>query len=601
MLQAKRLLRKGNEAFLAYVEDTKKEVPIIQDIPVVKKFEDVFPENLPGLPPDREIEFAIELAPGTTPVSKSLYRLAPVEMKELASQLQELLDNGMIRPSVSPWGVPVLFVKKKDGSMRLCIDYRELNKMTIKNRYPLPRIDDLFDQLKGVVHFSKIDLRTRYHQLKIKPEDIPKTAFRTREVQFLGHVVSRKGVLVDPAKIEAVSNWERPTTPTERNVMKAFRIEKEAGVSTSARSSRWKGRPGKANVVADALSRNERLKMIMTSEELNKEFEKMEIDVPQTTLAFDTDDICELRLFLKYLYVSYRDQTLENNRIKSENSELKKMNDHLEMELISMLEIKKERDNAIYVKEKLLEKHAYIEKELDKESEGNMRNSLVLDNGCSGHMIGYKSLLSEFEEKVGPGLKHNLISMSQICDRGYHVNFYKEHYEIVNKTDGKIAMTGVRHGSLYEAKVSMNTDESEVCLLSRESMEDSWNWHKRLSQLNFNNINELVKKDLVRGLPNGVFSPDGLCDSCQKAKQRKISFKSKTESSILKPYHLLHIDLFGLVNVMSISKKRELEKGSTYKVKIIRSDNGNEFKNSSIKELCKLKGIKQEFSAPGTP
>ena len=141
---------------------------------------DVFPDELPGLPPDREIEFAIDLAPGTEPVSKAPYRMAPVEMKELATQLQELLEKGVIRPSVSPWGAPVLFVKKKDGSMRLCIDYRELNKLTIKNKYPLPRIDDLFDQLKGAVYFSKIDLRSGYHQLKIKPEDIPKTAFRTR-------------------------------------------------------------------------------------------------------------------------------------------------------------------------------------------------------------------------------------------------------------------------------------------------------------------------------------------------------------------------------------------------------------------------------------
>jgi len=106
--------------------------------------------------------------------------MAPVEMRELAKQLQELLDKGIIRPSVSPWGAPVLFVKKKDGSMRLCIDYRELNKLTIKNKYPLPRIDDLFDQLKGAAWFSKIDLRSGYHQLKIKAEDIPKTAFRTR-------------------------------------------------------------------------------------------------------------------------------------------------------------------------------------------------------------------------------------------------------------------------------------------------------------------------------------------------------------------------------------------------------------------------------------
>ncbi|KAL8097604.1 hypothetical protein AgCh_030656 [Apium graveolens] len=248
MAQARRMLRKGNEAYLAYVVDTQKEVPNLQDIPVVNEFEDVFPQDLPGLPPDRVIEFAIELAPGTAPVSKAPYRLAPLEMKELVIQLQELLDKGMMRPSVSPWGAPVLFVKKKDGSMRLCIDYRELNKLTIKNRYPLPRIDDLFDQLKDAVYFSKIDLRTGYHQLKIKPEDISKTAFRTRteaehaehlrialgilreeqlfakfskcefwrnEVQFLGHVINKEGVLVDPSKIEAVSNWERPTTPIE--------------------------------------------------------------------------------------------------------------------------------------------------------------------------------------------------------------------------------------------------------------------------------------------------------------------------------------------------------------------------------------------------
>jgi len=106
--------------------------------------------------------------------------MAPTELVELKKQLQELLDKGLIRPSVSPWGAPVLFVRKKDGSLQLCIDYREMNRVTVKNKYPLPRIDGLFDQLAGVAVFSKIDLRTGYHQLKIKPEDVPKTAFRTR-------------------------------------------------------------------------------------------------------------------------------------------------------------------------------------------------------------------------------------------------------------------------------------------------------------------------------------------------------------------------------------------------------------------------------------
>ncbi|KAA0043132.1 ty3-gypsy retrotransposon protein [Cucumis melo var. makuwa] len=133
-----------------------------------------------GLPPHREIEFTIELEPSTVPISKAPYRMAPAVLKELKVQLQELLDKGFIRPSVSPWGAPVLFVKKKDGAMRLCIDYRELNKVTVKNRYPLPRINDLFDQLQGATVFSKIDLRSGYHELRIKDGDVLKTAFRSR-------------------------------------------------------------------------------------------------------------------------------------------------------------------------------------------------------------------------------------------------------------------------------------------------------------------------------------------------------------------------------------------------------------------------------------
>ena len=159
--------------------DTVKERPSVSDIPTVSDFPDVFPEELPGLPPHREIEFAIDVVPCATPASITPYKMAPLELKELKLQLQELLEKGFIRPSVSPWGAPVLFVKKKDGTLRLCIDYRQLNKLTIKNKYPLPRIDDLFDQLKGASIFSKIDLRSRYHQSRIKDADVHKTAFRT--------------------------------------------------------------------------------------------------------------------------------------------------------------------------------------------------------------------------------------------------------------------------------------------------------------------------------------------------------------------------------------------------------------------------------------
>ncbi|GJW66080.1 putative reverse transcriptase domain-containing protein [Tanacetum coccineum] len=156
----------------------------LDDIHVVRKFPEVFPDDLSGLPPIREVEFRIDLIPGALPVAKAPYRLAPSEMNELSNQLKELQEKGFIRPSSSPWGAPVLFVKKKDGAMRMCIDYRELNKLTIKNRYPLPRIDDLFDQLQGACCFSKIDLHFGYHELRVHEDDIPKTAFRTRYGHF---------------------------------------------------------------------------------------------------------------------------------------------------------------------------------------------------------------------------------------------------------------------------------------------------------------------------------------------------------------------------------------------------------------------------------
>ncbi|GJS86844.1 reverse transcriptase domain-containing protein [Tanacetum coccineum] len=252
---------------------TKANEPTLSDIPIVRDFEDVFPDDLSGLPPQRQVEFRIDLIPGATPVAKSPYRLAPSEMQELSEQLQELQDKGFIRPSHSPWGAPVLFVKKKDGSFRMCIDYHEPNKLTIKNHYPLPRIDNLFNQLQGARYFSKIDLRSGYHQLRVQDDDILKTAFRTRyghfeftfmpfgltnapavfmdlmntkedhenhlrlmldllrkeklyakfskcefwlqEVHFLGHVVNHDSIHVDPNKIEAVKSWKAPTTPSK--------------------------------------------------------------------------------------------------------------------------------------------------------------------------------------------------------------------------------------------------------------------------------------------------------------------------------------------------------------------------------------------------
>jgi hypothetical protein len=142
-------------------------IPKIQDIPVVCEFPDVFPEDLPGLPPERDVEFVIELKPGTTPISRRSYQMPPNELAELKTQLQDLMEKGFIRPSSSPWGCPAIFVKKKDQTLQMCVDYRPLNQVTIKNKYPLPQIDILFDQLTGARVFSKIYLRLGYHQIRI--------------------------------------------------------------------------------------------------------------------------------------------------------------------------------------------------------------------------------------------------------------------------------------------------------------------------------------------------------------------------------------------------------------------------------------------------
>ncbi|KAK1649274.1 hypothetical protein QYE76_067079 [Lolium multiflorum] len=272
-----------------------KEVKI-EDIPVVNEFQDVFPKELPGMPPDREIEFTIDLIPGTTPIAQPPYKMGPKELVELKAQIDELEQKGFIQESVSPWGTPVIFVDKRDGGKRMCGDYMNLNNVTIKNKYPLPRIKYLFDQVQGAGVFSKIDLRSGYHQIKIKKEDVPKTAFVSRyghheylvvpfgltnapaifmnlmnkifmkyldkfvivfiddiliyskdkeehakhlkivlqilrehqlyakfskckfwldSVEFLGHVITKEGIAVNPSKVQSVLEWKSPKNAKE--------------------------------------------------------------------------------------------------------------------------------------------------------------------------------------------------------------------------------------------------------------------------------------------------------------------------------------------------------------------------------------------------
>jgi hypothetical protein len=173
------------KASLHHVTEVK-----LEDIHIIREYPDVFPDEFPGMPPERAIEFKIELQPGTTLVAKAPYKMSPVEMKELKVQLQGLLDKGYIHPSTSPWGCSALFVEKKDKELRLCVDYRPLNIVTIKNKYPLPHIDIMFGQLEGAQVFSKIDLCSGYHQIKIRIEDIPKTAFTMRCCLYVCLVMS---------------------------------------------------------------------------------------------------------------------------------------------------------------------------------------------------------------------------------------------------------------------------------------------------------------------------------------------------------------------------------------------------------------------------
>jgi len=204
-VQAERMLQNGCEAYLATITTTDGGTSSeLEDIPVAKDFADVF-QSLSGVRPDRSDPFTIELEPRTAPLSKAPYRMAPPEMAELKKQLDDLLEKGFIQPSSSPWGAPVLIVKKKDGSFWLCIDYRGINQVTVKNKYLLPRIDELLDQLKGAKWFSKIDLASGYHQIPIEPADVRKTAFRTRYGHF-EFVVMPFGLTNAPAAFMKMMN-----------------------------------------------------------------------------------------------------------------------------------------------------------------------------------------------------------------------------------------------------------------------------------------------------------------------------------------------------------------------------------------------------------
>ncbi|GKA37546.1 putative reverse transcriptase domain-containing protein [Tanacetum coccineum] len=280
-IKARKYVGQGCHLFLAHMTEKKSKEKRLEDVHVICNYPEVFLEEFPRLPPLRQVEFRIDIVSGAAPVARAQYRLAPSEMRELLVQLQELLEKGFIRLSSSPWGAPVLFVKKKDGSFRMCIDYRELNKLTVKNRYPLPRIEDLFDQLQGSSLYSKIDLRSGYHQLRIKEEDIPITAFRTLYVFIDDILVYSKDEeehgknlkivlkLLKKDRLEKVIAYASRQLKVYEENYTTHDLELGAVKVLNLRQWRWiellsnydceiRYHPGKANVVADAISQKER-------------------------------------------------------------------------------------------------------------------------------------------------------------------------------------------------------------------------------------------------------------------------------------------------------------------------------------------------------
>ncbi|KAL8115964.1 hypothetical protein AgCh_022458 [Apium graveolens] len=237
--------------------------------------------------------------------------------------------------------------------------------------------------------------------------------------------------------------------------------------------------------------------------------------------------------------------------------------------------------------------------------------SITFGDDSKGYTVGYGLISKDNviikEVALVDGLKHNLLSISQLCDKGNSVTFNKEACVVTNNQNNKVVLTGVRRGNVYLADFNSTKAESVTCLLSKASQDESGLWNKKLSHLNFKTMNELVKKELVRGIPLVEFTKDGLCDACQKGKQIKISFKKKLDSAIEEPLQLLHMDLFGLVNSKDeaseiiINHIRQVNNHPDFKVRRIRSDNGTEFKNHVMRAFSEENGILHEFSAARTP
>ncbi|GJY15438.1 putative reverse transcriptase domain-containing protein [Tanacetum coccineum] len=457
------------------VED-KSEKKQLEDVPIVQDF----PEDLSGLPPTRQVEFQIDLVPGAAPVARAPYRLAPSEMKELSEQLKELSDKGFIRPSSSPWGAPVLFVKKKDGSFRMCIDYRELNKLTVKNRYPLPRIDDLFDQLQWCKIKGKeiVDIAAQIPSANTIVLGMFKLDLEPLAPRLLSHPKTRSRKLGVAEPITSSSNIKQVessnTSDSNTHVLSS------TGLKCSTSKCGSKPTCNKKNDrISQTTSRNMKNKVEAQPRKVNKKNRVVEpicdVDVKHSLLNANSEPIfanCK-----KSMFDGVHDKCLLDF-VENMNSRAKSAKKHK--------------------KENIWKPTGHVFTEVGFKWGWVVQIVLwYLNSGCSKHMTGNRSQLMNFVNKFLGIVRFGNDNIARIIGYG--------DYQLGNDTISRVYyVEGLGHnlffvGQFCDADLEV-VFRKNTCFIhnSEASKTKSWLWHRRLSHLNFGTLNKLAKDGLAR-------------------------------------------------------------------------------------------------------
>ncbi|GJV94010.1 putative reverse transcriptase domain-containing protein [Tanacetum coccineum] len=573
--KAQKYLLQGCHVFLAHItiKETgdKSKKKQLQDVPIVKNFPEVFPEDLPGLPHTRQVEFHIDLVPGAAPVARAPYRLAPSEMKELADQLQELSDKGFIRPSSSPWGAPVLFVKKKYGSLRMCIDYRELNKLTVKNRYPLPRIDDLFDQLQGSSVYSKIDLkgqvlsplrnkrrarRASEDNLGVVEErgvvckNFPKCEFwipkvkaklKTAEKDFTKQkkeVVKNTNVIAPGTYKVKTDNNHKSHETANKGVLTSIGLKGVASVRRpSSRSSSWKNNLVLNVDAKNALKANVDVKCVSCDKNVltpyhykylakyklsvNSKVRRALFTTPRTSKSkfVDTTPVVAKTRFIVVTPLSAKDKESSASRSTSLLEQVRILRNYMRTKVIQMV---------LWIVDSGCSKHMTVNLKLLSNLVEKIIRRVRFGNDHFAAIIGYEDYVhgnvTIFHIYYVEGLGHNLFLVGQFCDGHLEVAFHFKTCYVCNLERGDL-LTGACDSILCTISISDMEAASPVCLISKATTTKSWLWHRRLSHLNFGTINQHMKQDLVDELPMFKHEKDHLCSACEQGKARKLFSK----------------------------------------------------------------------------